>query len=112
MEAIDYFEIGERAIPNDEPDYNPDVGTVVKIGRKWIYLRMDRTGKIKKFDPDDLGTVGDNPGHSDVALYAWLKHLGHSEEAIRNWYPGFAPGKVSKAAVARLHKVWGLHPKI
>ena len=27
-------------------------GTIVKIGRKWIYVKMDRSGKVRKLTAD------------------------------------------------------------
>lgn len=105
---FDYFEIGERFMREDEPDPQDgsilNIGTVVKVGRKWVHLRMDRTGEIERFDPDDLVSVGDNPGHSSVALTVWLMHLGHSNKAVRNWYPGCDCGRMSKAEAAELFK--------
>jgi len=45
---------------------------------------MDLSGKIVQFNPDDLISIGDNPGHSDHSLKVWIESLGHSKEAPSN----------------------------
>lgn len=34
-------------------------GTVTKVGRKWVHVRMRRSDKVRKFLPGDLLEVGD-----------------------------------------------------
>ena len=29
-------------------------GEVVEVGRKWVHIKMDRSGKVRKVAPDDL----------------------------------------------------------
>lgn len=100
---MSYLDIGERAVHSG----GGDIGTVFKVGRKWVHLRMDRTGKIERVDPDMLDGVVDSPGHSSFALYAWLRHLGHSHEAVRDWYPGYdCPAK--GIPYRHLLEAWGL----
>lgn len=32
-------------------------GEVIKVGRTWIYVYMDRSGRVLKFTPDNLTSV-------------------------------------------------------
>lgn len=33
-------------------------GTVVKVGRKFVHVRMNRSGQLRKFHPSNLVPVG------------------------------------------------------
>jgi hypothetical protein len=83
------FHIGERfideAIAATTAPYPHGVGTVVKVGRKFVYLRMDIGGEVIKYEPSNLVSIGDNAAHSYGMLYMHLRALGHSQAAIHNW---------------------------
>ena len=34
-------------------------GTVIRVGRKWIHVRMDRSNKVRKFTPGNLTSAED-----------------------------------------------------
>jgi hypothetical protein len=84
-----HYDIGARVIDSTIADtdapYPQGVGTVVKLGRRYLYVRMDISGEVVKYDADDVNSVADNAGHSPIMLYTHLRALGHSHAAISRW---------------------------
>jgi hypothetical protein len=65
--------------------YPQGVGTVVKLGRRYLHVPMDISGEVVKYDEGDVDSVADNAGHSPIMLYTHLRALGHSHAAISRW---------------------------
>lgn len=34
-------------------------GSVTKVGRKWVHVRMDRSGRTLRFTPDNIDSADD-----------------------------------------------------
>jgi hypothetical protein len=89
VEMTSKYNIGERVIDSTIADtdapYPHGVGTVVKLGRRYLYVRTDISGEVVKYDEDDVGSISDNAGHSSIMLYTHLRALGHSHAAISRW---------------------------
>jgi hypothetical protein len=80
------FTLYERyAVTDNDAPYPEGIGTVIKVGRKYLYLRMDTSGKIVKSEPDDLISISDNAGHSPIMLYWHLQALGHPWRTLYDW---------------------------
>lgn len=59
MEARDFTK-GQRVQTHPATDAwmaGDRFGTVVRVGTRWVSVDMDRSGKRRRFDPNDLMTV-------------------------------------------------------
>lgn len=54
------FTVGQRVEVHPATDawwMGDRFGTVAKLGRKWVHVAMDRSGRTRKFSPEHLLAV-------------------------------------------------------